>query len=396
MKALVIAPQPFFTPRGTPLSVYYRTQVMAKLGVAADLLVYGEGDDVDIPGVRMVRIPRIRFLEPVKVGPSAAKALLDVLMVLWTLGLLLRRRYDYVHAHEEAVFWCRFLKPIFRFKLAYDMHSSLPQQLENFHFTKSKLLIGAFRWLEDAALRAADAVITICPDLRDYALSRRVEPERHFLIENSIFEDVRLKGARPYRCDAPPATDARISDGPRVVYAGTFEPYQGLEILVQAFANVTRQRPDAKLLMVGGTREQIDELQQLAHDSGLNGSCTFTGRVPKTQALRYLAGADVMVSPRREGTNTPLKVYEQLASGKPLVATNIWSHTQVLNDEVCFLVEPSVDSMAEGLLSAMNDREQAQQRAAAAQALYQREYSREAYEQKMRAFLGVLGWKGQT
>ena len=53
-------------------------------------------------------------------------------MILWTIGLLARHRYAVVHAHEEAVFWCRFLKPVFRFRLIYDMHSSLPQQLENF------------------------------------------------------------------------------------------------------------------------------------------------------------------------------------------------------------------------------------------------------------------------
>ena len=55
MKALVIAPQPFFSPRGTPFSVYYRTMVTAELGVEIDFLTYGEGQDVDIPGVRIMR-----------------------------------------------------------------------------------------------------------------------------------------------------------------------------------------------------------------------------------------------------------------------------------------------------------------------------------------------------
>ena len=131
-KALVVAPQPFFTPRGTPLSVYYRTLVTAEQGVLIDLLTYGEGEDVDIPGVRIVRLPRLGFLGPVPVGPSPTKLFLDLWLVLWTIGLLLRHRYDFVHVHEEAAFWCRFLKPLFGFKLAYDMHSSLPQQLANF------------------------------------------------------------------------------------------------------------------------------------------------------------------------------------------------------------------------------------------------------------------------
>jgi len=58
VRVLVVAPQPFFSPRGTPFSVYYRTLVTAELGARIDLLTYGEGDDVDIPGVRVIRIPR--------------------------------------------------------------------------------------------------------------------------------------------------------------------------------------------------------------------------------------------------------------------------------------------------------------------------------------------------
>src|SRR6476646_10622110 len=177
MRMLVISPQPFFTPRGTPFSVYYR-------------------------------------------------------------GLLIKHRYSVVHAHEESVFWCRFLKPLFRFRLIYDMHSSLPQQLTNFKFTKSRFLIGAFKWLEDNALRAADAVITICPDLRDYALSTGLPGDRHLLIENSIFDDVRLK--KKAAATSGGASVAQTFDPrfPVILYAGTFEAYQGIDVLVRAFAVV--------------------------------------------------------------------------------------------------------------------------------------------------------------
>ncbi len=86
-----------------------------------------------------------------------------------------------------------FLKPIFRFRLIYDMHSSLPQQLNNFQFTKSRVLKATFRALEDTCLRKADAVITICPDLKNYALAAPASiTAKHLLIENSIFDDVRL------------------------------------------------------------------------------------------------------------------------------------------------------------------------------------------------------------
>ena len=156
MKALIIAPQPFFSPRGTPFSVYYRTLVTSELGVKADLLTYGEGLDVDIPGVRIYRVPRFGILGDVKVGPSWVKLFLDIFIMVWTIALLFKRRYNFVHAHEESIFFCCLLKPIFRFKLVYDMHSSLPQQLTNFKFTHSKFLIWLFKTLENTSLRAAD------------------------------------------------------------------------------------------------------------------------------------------------------------------------------------------------------------------------------------------------
>ena len=397
-KLLVVAPHPFFMPRGTPFSVYYRTLVVSEQGVPIDVLTYHPGQDVEIPGVRIVRIPRIRWLEPVPIGPSWKKLFLDLFMILWTIGMLARHRYPVVHAHEEAVFWCRFLKPVFRFRLIYDMHSSLPQQLENFRFTKSRLLIGTFKALEDSCLEAADAVITICPDLRDYALKSGVPPARHLLIENSIFDDVRL--ARSRNPDsAPSATNAGVEFHPAhpvILYAGTFEAYQGIDILVRAFERVRRQCPESRLVLAGGTDEQVRDMRELATSLGLGAACVFTGRVSKTEALRFTQSAQVLVSPRIHGTNTPLKIYEQLASGKPLVATRIWSHTQVLDDSVCFLVEPQPESMAQGLLAALDQPDDAAARARSAQALYEREYARPIYVQKIRRLLEIVGLKPAT
>ena len=397
---LIVAPQPFFSPRGTPYSVYYRTLVEAELGVEADLLTYGEGEDVDIPGVRIVRIPRLPLLGPVKIGPSPAKLVLDLVLAAWTFGLLRRRRYDVVHAHEEAVFFCRLLKPLFRFKLVYDMHSSLPQQLTNFRFTASDLLIGAFRRLEARSIRGADAVITICPDLADHALGLIDDPARHFLIENSVLDPVRLAAkpangihvaplAEPAAGDAPPL----IAEGRRViVYAGTLESYQGIDLLLRAFVEVRRRVPEAFLLVVGGNAEQVRAYRALAAGLGLaEGEHLFTGRVSQERARACIRLAAVQVSPRLTGTNTPLKVYEQLASGVPLVATDIRSHTQVLDDEVAFLAPPEPAGFAGALVRALTEAAEAGRRAEAAARRYRERYAREVYVDKMRRLLEVVG-----
>jgi glycosyltransferase involved in cell wall biosynthesis len=364
------------------------------MGVDIDLLTYGEGQDVDLPGVRIIRIPRFAFLGNVKTGPSALKLFLDIFIILWTLALLIRNRYDFVHAHEEAVFFSRFLKPIFRFKLIYDMHSSLPQQLTNFNFSKSKALIGIFKWLEDTCIYSADAVITICPALADYVDKLIGKHEKHLLIENSIFDDVKLsKSSATEYVGTEVAQQAALDippDKKLVVYTGTLESYQGIEILIGSFKTVLASEPNAYLLIVGGSPQQVAHFSAMVEQKGIADSCMFTGRVPQKLAKYYNSIATVIMSPRSAGTNTPLKVYEQLASGIPLVATRIYSHTQVLDDNVAFLVEPNTDDMAQGITTALVDKTAAESKVANAKKLYQDKYSRQAYEGKMRRLLELV------
>ena len=389
MKALLIVPQPFYSARGTPFSVYYRTLVMAEMGVEVDLLTYGQGQDVEIPGVRIIQIADVPSLELIKTGPSMLKLFLDVFILLRTIGLLIRNNYDFGHAHEEAVFFCRFLKPLFGFKLVYDMHSSLPQQLTNFNFTSSKFLIRMFEWLADGALAHAEVVLTICPNLAEYALSRAPIEDRHILIENSIFEPIKLRKTIEETVSADKPTELP-ADRRIVYYAGTFEIYQGVEIAVGAFAILRDDCPDAFLLMVGGNPDQVENYRNMAMEQKLDAHCLFTGTVSKMLALRYQSLASVLVSPRTVGMNTPLKIYELLANGIPLVATRVPAHAQVLGDDVCFLTEPEAAPIAAGILVALDDDGRKANVVRSAWELYDEIYSHPVYEEKIRCMLELL------
>jgi glycosyltransferase involved in cell wall biosynthesis len=390
LRALVIAPQPFFSYRGTPFSVYYRTLVMSELGVQCDLLTYGQGLDVDLPGCRLYRIPALRWLGEVKVGPSYLKALLDALMVVWTIALLCRRRYTVVHAHEEAVFWCLWLKPVFRFRLIYDMHSSLPQQLDNFRFHKLPLLRPIFRAWEAKALRKAEAVITVCPALLEMARKEGAPEECSFLVENSIVDPVAVRLDEPTRrAEAARAESARrwVEDRkphPTLIYAGTLEPYQGIDRLLEAFVVVVRAMPGAGLVIAGGLPRQVEHYRQTAAKLGLGDRVFFAGWLSPADARdlsRRCAGA---VSPREAGDNTPMKIYELIAHAVPLVATRIGSHTQVLNDDVCTLTGISPREMADGILWVLANPALADEKAERAAGWYGEHYSRSGYANKLR------------
>src|SRR5690606_27436962 len=159
---------------------------------------------------------------------------------------------------------------------------------------------------------------------------------KHVLIENSIFEPVRLVGSAD-RNRTQPSSITIPTGRPIVIYAGTFEKYQGLDILIPAFAEAKRSCSEAVLLMVGGTAQQVDDMKQLAKQCGLDEEdVIIAGRVSQMEAKRLNSIATVLTSPRSSGTNTPLKLYEQLSLGKPLVATRIHSHTQVLTEDTAF------------------------------------------------------------
>ncbi len=390
MKGLVIAPQPFFSPRGTPFSVYYRAQAMAELGEELDLLTYGQGHDVSLPGVRIIRGPRFRIFGDVKVGPSALKILLDIFVFFQTIFLLVRNKYDYIHAHEEAIFIAVLLKPFFRYKIIYDMHSSLPEQLANFSITRIKWITKLLVRMERRALRGSDVVIVVCPALYDYASHILSSTNSLILIENSVCEPVNLHSSHeiPEPTIARELTElSRLRKIRLIVYAGTLERYQGIDLLLESFRLLYDRFSDVNLLILGGTAKQVEYYSNSARSLGIAERCHLTGRVGQKLAIHCNDCATVVVSPRTMGTNTPLKIYSQLSGGVPVVATRIETHTQVLTDDIAILVDADATSFAGGIQQVLDFPEQAKKIATNAIHHYMRQYSRAVYMKKVQKVL---------
>src|SRR5206468_11783012 len=102
VRILMIAPEPFFEPRGTPFSEFHRIRALIDLGHTVDLVTYPFGRDVSMPGLRIFRCMRPPFVRGVGIGPSVAKIPLDALLTLAVIRRALGGRYDAIHSHEEA------------------------------------------------------------------------------------------------------------------------------------------------------------------------------------------------------------------------------------------------------------------------------------------------------
>jgi glycosyltransferase involved in cell wall biosynthesis len=376
----MIAPEPFFEPRGTPFSEFHRIRALVELGHTVDLVTYPFGKDVTMPGLRVFRSARPPFIRRVRIGPSVAKVPLDLMLALTVVRRALAEKYDAVHSHEEGSFIGVPLSAVLGIPHLYDMHSSLPQQLTNFGFSRSRVLAGIFSRLERLVIRRSKVVIVICPHLKETV--RAIDPAAPtVLIENS-----------PGSGDVPvPGSGSRIragldlsNDAPIVLYTGTFEAYQGLDLLFASAAHVHRAAPDVRFVLAGGQPDQIEAARRQARAAGVEGVVVFAGQRPAEEIPAYLDAADVLVSPRSSGTNTPLKIYQYLRSGRPIVATRLLTHTQVLDEDVAFLAEPTPAGLGDAILEALRNPARAQHVGERARLLAETRYSYEAYLQRTR------------
>jgi len=185
-------------------------------------------------------------------------------------------------------------------------------------------------------------------------------------------------------------------NGHRVVlYTGTFEPYQGLDLLVEAAQEVVRTKKDVRFLCVGGNESQIGRMNSLTHQRGVAEYFIFPGTVPPEEVESFFKIATILISPRTSGTNTPLKIYSYLRAGLPILATKIISHTQVLTDDVALLVEPHPESLSGGVLQLLEDAQLCGRLAENALRLAETSYNSDAYHRKIAEVFSFLAAKSR-
>lgn len=388
MKVLVLAPQPFFQERGTPIAVRLALEALSRrLRLSSgsepsiDLLVYNEGTDISIPGVRIIRNPTPNALRGIRPGISLKKLLCDVFFFWKTLELIWRGRrdqYRVIHAVEESVFIAWVVKKIFGIPYIYDMDSSMALQVvEKWWWCKPLLL--ALQWMEGVAIRGSIAVAPVCDALEAIA-------HQHGSHKTVMLRDVSLlpeEGST--EVDRSALFGEPLSPGqPVVLYVGNLESYQGIDLLVESFSILASHPTRPRLIVVGGTPDAIERYQAKAVNLGCESSVSFLGPRPLSSLQDLLRSADILVSPRIKGNNTPMKIYSYLHSGTPLLATDLPTHRQVLNEEISLLAPPDPTGFSTGLRRLLEDP--ATRRALGERA---REHARQLYT--VEAFEAQLG-----
>lgn len=346
MRILLIAPQPFYQERGTPIAVDLLLRVLSERGDEVHVATFHEGTDVSYPGVTLHRIQPPPLARGVPPGFSLKKIICDAALFSLVNRLVREVWPQVIHAVEESVFFARRVSRKRGVPYVYDMDSSLARQLVESK-PALKPFAKIFQGLEAAACRDAAHVVPVCDALVDIA---RAAGARRVTLLRDISLLGRMTGAA--ELDLRAALGLR---GPVFMYVGNLEKYQGTDLLLEAWAHAVRQvgavprtaktvaaaqiaAPTEEtsaaglgsLVIIGGAAAHIAAYRQRAQALGVAESVHFLGPRPVGALASLLAQADVLVSPRTRGNNTPMKIYSYLDAGKAVLATALPTHTQVL------------------------------------------------------------------
>jgi glycosyltransferase involved in cell wall biosynthesis len=250
-----------------------------------------------------------------------------------------------------------------------------------------------FRLLERRTIKTCDLLITIGDDLERQV--RRMSPKTRLVKLENL--PIHIHSAISTQESAQELREQlRLGATLPVVYTGTLEPYQGLELLLDSAVIVREHCPEVSFVIVGGKPRQVEFWRKEARVRQLDGCVHFSGAVLPSEVLTYLEMAEILVSPRVNGTSTPLKIYSYLWSGKSTVATNVRAHTQVLNADNAHLVMPDKESLACGILTLARDPDLRQRIGYQAQKYAHRMFDPAAYQSTLEHAYQMLAISAQV
>ena len=226
--------------------------------------------------------------------------------------------------------------------------------------TEGSLRYRLTRRLETHALRRADHVFTICEGLRSDIVARGISAAKVTVIPNAVDIESFAVGGEP---DLSLKAALGLQGATVIGFIGSFYAYEGLDLLIDALPRILVQRPDVRLLLVGGGPQDA-ALKAQAARLGVADKVVFTGRVPHAEVQRYYDLVDVLAYPRHSmrltELVTPLKPLEAMAQGRLLVASDVGGHKELIrHGETGMLFKAGdADALASAILDLLDKRGQ--------------------------------------
>ncbi len=204
-----------------------------------------------------------------------------------------------------------------------EVNSPLPREARRYRALRHHPLASG---IADLLMKQADGVVCVSEQVADWVRGMRETTRGVWVVPNGVDPEL----------FAPPATRRGPSNGdPTVVFCGSFRPWHGLEDLLGAFRILVERHVSAARLLCVGDGPLREGFAEDARRLGLDTRIRFTGSVPQAEVPRWLSRGDLAVAPYQDLEDfyySPLKVFEFMALGLPLVAADIGQIRAVLDD----------------------------------------------------------------
>jgi glycosyltransferase involved in cell wall biosynthesis len=274
--------------------------------------------------------------------PSPNYSLREQIHVPWVLR---RERPDVFHAPHyilPAAVSCRSVVTI------HDcIHLMFPQYLPN------RAAYGFARASMWTAARRSDRILTVSEaSKRDILQLFNVPPEKVVVVYNAIDERF---GVTPSRERVAEVRERYQLDHKFVLYVGNIKPHKNLVRLIEAFSQLRRTRDDLKLLIIGDEISKLPALRRAVHSHKLHKHVRFLGYLnDDTLGVLYRLASVFVFPSLYEGFGLP--PLEAMASGTPVVTSNVSSLPEVTGDAAILIDPYEVDSIADGMRRVLDDQ----------------------------------------
>jgi glycosyltransferase involved in cell wall biosynthesis len=228
------------------------------------------------------------------------------------------------------------------------MQSSIAEQLSLHPF------VGLFRpgrlvgWLEKKAYTKANAVACSAGLAQKFLTEPRATLACEWVFPGRYDEGTETDAARIRQALHIPESHKIIA------YAGNFERNQGISVLIEAVPLILRRYSEMTLIMIGANPQELRKLNSKYVGLISTGHLILLPRLTRPRVREYLRIADVAASPRIDGANMPLKVFDYLAARLPVVATKISAHKSLAGKGLA-LVSPTPQGMADGIVNVLQN-----------------------------------------
>ena len=321
----MIAACPFPWPRGTPVRIQRLAQALVEEGHTVDVITYHLGKSSENLPFKVFRIAKVFYYNRVSAGPSISKLfVLNPMLVRSLLKIGKTGDYDIIHGHHiEGVMVAHAARVMgLNLPIVYDAHTLVGSDLLDYGpaiGASIKRFVGSF--LDHFFARQADSVIAVTDAIKDEFVTHDSQPaDRIHVIPNGIEEEF-IQRAEKARLEYAACIEKKNivagKPAPIFMYAGNTAAYQGIDLMLKAFALVEQRIPDAQLKIL--THESFADYLALSDSLGITDKLSILD-VLLEDLPAMLVQADVLLNPRTRCAGIPQKLLNYMAAGRPVVS----------------------------------------------------------------------------